>query len=246
MWLGGGCMETGTRRSSSSTSPTSTTRSTTESAAGLASAQLSPPTRRAWYVEDTDRLGLGRPDVEPTAVETIPDQIADDRGADRARVSPTSRERRRLLPRRAVSRTTDGSAGSELDQVEEQEPNPRKEDRARLRALEGAASRARTRRGSRRGGPDGPGGTSSARRCRRSTSGHEFEIHGGGLDLVFPHHENEIAQSRALDHPFAQRLDAQRDARLRRRGDAQVGRQRRLAARRARPLGPRERCSSSS
>ena len=34
--------------------------------------------------------------------------------------------------------------------------------------------------------------------------GPEIEIHGGGLDLVFPHHENEIAQSRALDHPFAQ------------------------------------------
>jgi cysteinyl-tRNA synthetase len=33
--------------------------------------------------------------------------------------------------------------------------------------------------------------------------GPAFEIHGGGLDLVFPHHENEIAQSRALGHPFA-------------------------------------------
>jgi cysteinyl-tRNA synthetase len=31
-----------------------------------------------------------------------------------------------------------------------------------------------------------------------------FEIHGGGLDLVFPHHENEIAQSRSLGHGFAQ------------------------------------------
>jgi cysteinyl-tRNA synthetase len=31
-----------------------------------------------------------------------------------------------------------------------------------------------------------------------------FEIHGGGLDLVFPHHENEIAQSGALGHDFAQ------------------------------------------
>ena len=31
-----------------------------------------------------------------------------------------------------------------------------------------------------------------------------FEIHGGGLDLVFPHHENELAQSRALGHEFAQ------------------------------------------
>jgi cysteinyl-tRNA synthetase len=34
--------------------------------------------------------------------------------------------------------------------------------------------------------------------------GPAFEIHGGGLDLVFPHHENEIAQSRSLGHPFAQ------------------------------------------
>jgi cysteinyl-tRNA synthetase len=30
-----------------------------------------------------------------------------------------------------------------------------------------------------------------------------FEIHGGGLDLVFPHHENEVAQSRSLGHEFA-------------------------------------------
>ena len=33
--------------------------------------------------------------------------------------------------------------------------------------------------------------------------GPSFEIHGGGLDLVFPHHENELAQSRALGHEFA-------------------------------------------
>jgi cysteinyl-tRNA synthetase len=31
-----------------------------------------------------------------------------------------------------------------------------------------------------------------------------FEIHGGGLDLVFPHHENEIAQSRGVGREFAQ------------------------------------------
>jgi len=29
---------------------------------------------------------------------------------------------------------------------------------------------------------------------------HEFDIHGGGIDLVFPHHENEIAQSRSAFH----------------------------------------------
>jgi cysteinyl-tRNA synthetase len=33
--------------------------------------------------------------------------------------------------------------------------------------------------------------------------GTSFEIHGGGLDLKFPHHENEIAQSRSLGHEFA-------------------------------------------
>jgi cysteinyl-tRNA synthetase len=33
--------------------------------------------------------------------------------------------------------------------------------------------------------------------------GAEFDIHGGGLDLIFPHHENEIAQSNAAGLPFA-------------------------------------------
>lgn len=33
--------------------------------------------------------------------------------------------------------------------------------------------------------------------------GEEFDIHGGGLDLRFPHHENELAQSRAAGQPFA-------------------------------------------
>ena len=33
--------------------------------------------------------------------------------------------------------------------------------------------------------------------------GQEFDIHGGGLDLRFPHHENELAQSRAAGQPFA-------------------------------------------
>ncbi|MCW2848147.1 MAG: cysS [Marmoricola sp.] len=33
--------------------------------------------------------------------------------------------------------------------------------------------------------------------------GEAFDIHGGGVDLRFPHHENEQAQSRAAGHPFA-------------------------------------------
>jgi cysteinyl-tRNA synthetase len=33
--------------------------------------------------------------------------------------------------------------------------------------------------------------------------GPEFELHGGGLDLRFPHHENELAQSRGAGREFA-------------------------------------------
>ena len=33
--------------------------------------------------------------------------------------------------------------------------------------------------------------------------GDQFDIHGGGVDLVFPHHENEIAQAQAAGKPFA-------------------------------------------
>ncbi len=32
-----------------------------------------------------------------------------------------------------------------------------------------------------------------------------FDIHGGGLDLIFPHHENEVAQAQAAGFPFARR-----------------------------------------
>ena len=33
--------------------------------------------------------------------------------------------------------------------------------------------------------------------------GEKFDIHGGGIDLAFPHHENECAQSRCVGHDFA-------------------------------------------
>ena len=45
----------------------------------------------------------------------------------------------------------------------------------------------------------------------RKLLGETFDIHGGGLDLVFPHHENEIAQSECCPRQAAgQILDAQR------------------------------------
>src|SRR5256712_12104792 len=39
--------------------------------------------------------------------------------------------------------------------------------------------------------------------------GETLDIHGGGIDLVFPHHENEIAQSQAANHKTFSRLRLQ-------------------------------------
>ncbi|MCW2796572.1 cysteine--tRNA ligase [Nocardioides sp.] len=54
--------------------------------------------------------------------------------------------------------------------------------------------------------PWGPGRPGWHIECSAMASkylGTAFDIHGGGVDLRFPHHENEQAQSRAAGHPFA-------------------------------------------
>ena len=51
--------------------------------------------------------------------------------------------------------------------------------------------------------------------------GAAFDIHGGGLDLQFPHHENEIAQSHCAHPQAGFGLDAQRDVAGRRQEDVQ-------------------------
>jgi cysteinyl-tRNA synthetase len=169
-------------------------------AAPGASARLAADASR-WYVEDTDGLGLGRPDVEPTAVETVPDQIA--------MIAE--------LIERGFAYESDGDvyfrvtrypeygrlSGQRLDQVEEQEPNPRKED-PRDFALWKANKQGEDTFWESPWGRGRPGWHIECSVMSEKHLGPEFEIHGGGLDLVFPHHENEIAQSRALGHPFAQ------------------------------------------
>jgi cysteinyl-tRNA synthetase len=54
-------------------------------------------------------------------------------------------------------------------------------------------------------GPGRPGWHIECSAMADKELGFGFDIHGGGLDLVFPHHENEIAQSEAAvgDRPFA-------------------------------------------
>jgi len=53
-------------------------------------------------------------------------------------------------------------------------------------------------------GPGRPGWHVECSAMARKYLGHSFDIHGGGMDLLFPHHENEIAQSRAAGDGFAQ------------------------------------------
>ena len=55
--------------------------------------------------------------------------------------------------------------------------------------------------------PWGPGRPGWHLECSAMTHkylGESFDIHGGGLDLIFPHHENEIAQSKGAGDAFAQ------------------------------------------
>jgi hypothetical protein len=77
--------------------------------------------------------------------------------------------------------------------------------------------------------------------------GNHFDIHGGGQDLQFPHHENEIAQSEgATGMPLRELLDAQRLRARGRREDVQVPGQ---LLHRARDPGPQyrpRRCAISS
>ena len=52
-------------------------------------------------------------------------------------------------------------------------------------------------------GPGRPGWHIECSAMAGKYLGTAFDIHGGGVDLRFPHHENEQAQSRAAGHPFA-------------------------------------------
>ncbi len=53
-------------------------------------------------------------------------------------------------------------------------------------------------------GPGRPGWHLECSAMATKYLGSSFDIHGGGMDLIFPHHENEIAQSRGAGDDFAQ------------------------------------------
>ncbi len=169
-----------------------------EAAPGASAQRAEEATR--WYVEDTGRFLLDEVDHWPRATETIDEIVSfivD-------------------LIERGYAYEVDGDvyfrvshwdeygrlSGQKPDQVEEQEPNPRKED-ARDFALWKANKPEEDTWWDSPWGRGRPGWHIECSAMAEKLLGPVFEIHGGGLDLVFPHHENELAQSRALGHEFA-------------------------------------------
>jgi cysteinyl-tRNA synthetase len=168
-------------------------------AAPGASAELAARATQ-WYLEDTDALGLGRPDELPKASEFVEQiirfitELIDGGYAYEVEGDVYFR----------VARDPDYGrlSGQRPDQVEEQEPNPRKED-PRDFALWKANKPDEDTWWESPWGRGRPGWHIECSVMAEELLGSTFEIHGGGLDLVFPHHENELAQSNALGHDFA-------------------------------------------
>jgi cysteinyl-tRNA synthetase len=174
----------------------------TATAAGKPSAEWAAAMTRA-YFEDTDRLGLGRPDAEPLATETIAGIVAliyelvEGGHAYEAGGDVYFRVRSFDGYGKLSNRRTE-----EMDQGEEAGSASLKED-----ALDFALWKA-TKEGEDTSwdSPWGPGRPAWHIECSvmaEQELGESFAVHGGGSDLVFPHHENEIAQSEAAGRPFA-------------------------------------------
>jgi cysteinyl-tRNA synthetase len=168
-------------------------------AAPGASAELAKQATE-WYLEDTEGLGLGMPDEMPKVSENVPvivEYIEELIAADHAYEVEGD-----VYFRVASFEEYGQLSGQKPDEVEEQEPNPKKED-PRDFALWKATKEGEDTSWSSPWGKGRPGWHIECSAMAENVLGPEFEIHGGGLDLVFPHHENELAQSRALGHPYA-------------------------------------------
>ena len=153
-----------------------------------------------WYVEDTDLLGLGRPDHEPKATETIAEIVA---LIEELVASGHAYEADGDVYFRVPSFPEYGRlSGQRPDRVEEQEPNPRKEDPRDFSLWKGNKEGEDTWWDS-PWGRGRPGWHIECSAMAEKFLGPRFEIHLGGLDLVFPHHENERAQSQAAGRQFA-------------------------------------------
>src|SRR4051794_24721831 len=156
-----------------------------------------------WYLQDTGDLGLGMPDHLPRATESV-EQIV--RFIEELVASGHAYAVDGDVYFRVASFPEYGRlSGQRPDQVEQgEEENALKDDprdfalwKANKPATEDTWWESPWGRGR-------PGWHIECSAMAEDIYGPAFEIHGGGLDLVFPHHENEVAQSRALGHRFAQ------------------------------------------
>jgi cysteinyl-tRNA synthetase len=154
-----------------------------------------------WYLRDTGDLGLGMPDVLPKATDAVPSIVEFIRKlVDSGHAYPVDGD----VYFRVASDPGYGRLSRQRpDQVEEQEPNPLKED-PRDFALWKANKPGEDTAWDSPWGRGRPGWHIECSAMAEDAFGPAFEIHGGGLDLVFPHHENELAQSSALGYEFAQ------------------------------------------
>ena len=160
--------------------------------AGVPSDQLAREMTQA-YFDDTSRLGLGRPDAEPLATETIPQIVeliesliarghAYESGGD-VYFSVPSYDRYGELSNRDPE---------QMDQGEED--NSLKRD-ARDFALWKTRKPDEDTAWPSPWGEGRPGWHIECSAMSETILGVDFDIHGGGIDLVFPHHENECAQT---------------------------------------------------
>ncbi len=168
------------------------------------SAELAEQASR-WYLEDTGDLGLGQPDHVPKATETIPEIVALIGELIEGGIAyPAGGD----VYYRVSEYPDYGRLSGRLDEEsvrnpsEEEERNELKED-PRDFALWKAHKEGEDTWWESPWGRGRPGWHIECSAMAEKFLGPAFEIHGGGLDLIFPHHENEVAQSRAAGREFA-------------------------------------------
>jgi cysteinyl-tRNA synthetase len=168
-------------------------------AQGIGSAELAAQATR-WYFEDTGELGLGRPDIEPLATETVPEIVAlieELVGGELAYESGGD-----VYFRVARFPEYGSLSGAKLEEMVAQEPSDLKDDQRDFALWKATKPHEDTAWDS-PWGRGRPGWHIECSAMAEKHLGRVFEIHGGGLDLRFPHHENELAQSRGAGREFA-------------------------------------------
>ena len=157
----------------------------------------------AAYFADTDRLGLGRPDAEPQATAEVGGIVA---LIEELIAAGHAYESSGDVYFRVRSFADYGKLSNrrpeDMDQGEEAGSATLKEDRLDFALWKATKEGEDTSWDS----PWGPGRPAWHIECSvmaEKELGATFAIHGGGSDLVFPHHENEIAQSESAGRPFA-------------------------------------------